>query len=267
MTEPLTVLIVDDEPLARTVIRNMLQHFPQVVIAGECADGESALKAIRRLKPRLVFLDVQMPGMTGLELVARLEGATVPLLLFVTAYDQYALPAFEANAIDYLLKPFTQERFNHAMAKALELLSLRQADREQNRLYALLEDYAYLRQHYQATAFPPPAPYLNRFVVKQKGRIFFLKPEEVFWIAAAGDYVELHTPEKRFLIYDTIRSLEARLDPSHFLRIHRSTIVNLDVVSSWEPYYNGVYFLYLINGKQLKSGRTYAEAIRKLLSE
>lgn len=265
MNPPITALIVDDEPLARAVIRKLLPEFPQVELIGECADGQAALAAIRERRPRLVFLDVQMPGLSGLEVVEKLGGEPEPLLLFVTAYDEYALPAFEANAIDYLLKPFSRSRFRQAVEKALELLNLHAVKREALRRQALLDDYAYLRKHYRGAAFPPPNPYLARFVVKKQGRIFFVNPDEVLWVAASGDYVELHCREKRFLLYDSIRSLETRLDPSQFLRIHRSIIVNLDQVASWEPHYNGEYFLHLRNGQKLKSGRTFARVIRELL--
>src|SRR5262245_47863278 len=227
--QPIRALVVDDEPLAREGIRLLLEGDPEVAVAGECGTGRDAVAAVMQLRPDLLFLDVQMPEMNGFEVVAALEPAQLPVVVFVTAYDRYALRAFEVHALDYLLKPFSDERFHDALRRAKQHLCLSRMTDLSQRLLSLLASHG-------ATGEPPLAPaasplrppYLSRIAIRDVGRVVFLRMDEIDWIEAADYYVQIHAGNKSYLHRETMSCLEERLDPERFLRVHRSAIVNRD---------------------------------------
>jgi two-component system, LytTR family, response regulator len=245
------VLIVDDEPLARERLRDLLTDDPEVAVVGEAADGDQAAEAIRTLAPDLVFLDVQMPGRDGFAALAELEPAQLPLTVFVTAYDQYALKAFEVHALDYLLKPFDAERFRSALARAKERLARDRAGDIKNNLLALLGQTA-----------DGPRP-LERVAIKSGEGIFFLRTDEIDWVEAAGNFVRFHCGGKAWLHRETMSRLEAKLDPEKFVRIHRSTIVAVEAVKELQPLFHGDYTVVLRDGTELTLSRNHRPRLQK----
>jgi two-component system LytT family response regulator len=252
-------LIVDDEPIARRGIRRELEREPDVVVVGECADGYQAVTAIHEKRPDLVFLDLQMPELDGFGVIETVGVEHMPVVIFVTAYHQHALKAFEIHALDYILKPFDRERFQSALLRARKQIQQANLQGLSVRLLALLQDAEAVRQ-------PAERPkYLERLVVKASGRIFFLNTEEIYWIEAADNYVRLHVDKESHLIQGTMSRLESRLNPEMFLRIHRSAIVNINFIRELHPLFHGEYAVQLSNGKELTSGRTYREHLQRLL--
>lgn len=255
-------VIVDDEPAARRGIRLLLERDGGVDVVGEASGGEEAAELIAREKPELAFLDVQMPGCDGFQALIRAGIANAPAVIFVTAYDEHALRAFEVNAVDYLLKPYDDARFAAALQRAKDEVRRREADTVNTRLHQLLD---YL-QH----ASPPAAPVENppdRILLKSSGEIFFLKAEEIDWIEAEGDYMKFHVSGRTHLMRETMARLEARLDPKRFIRIHRSTIVNIDRLRKLSPSFAGEYAVILHDGTKLKLSRGYHERIAALLKQ
>jgi two-component system LytT family response regulator len=254
----ITVLIVDDEPIARRGIRRQVEAFPGARVVGECAHGREAVAAIRRQAPDLVFLDVQMPELSGFEVVEQVGTAAMPTVIFVTAYDAYALRAFEAHALDYLLKPLDPERFRHAFERAVDRVrrdDMADLGRRLDRVIATME---------RPPALPPPPPPADRLVVRDGGRIFFLDTDDIRWVAAAGNYVELHTADRTHLIRETLQALETRFEPLRFVRISRSAMVNLRFVREFRPRHKGSYILHLQGGTELVSSRHYRDNIEAL---
>lgn len=249
-------LIVDDEPAARRGLRLLLEKDEAVEVIGEAASGTEAAELITREAPALVFLDVQMPDCDGFQMLGRI-GAETPVVVFVTAYDEHALRAFEVNAVDYLLKPYDDARFAAALQRGKEAVRRRQADRVDTRLNQLLD---YL-QH------PAPVENTERILVKSSGEIFFLKADEIDWIEAEGDYMKFHVAGRVHLMRETMARLEARLDPKRFIRIHRSTIVNIDRMRKLSPSFAGEYAVILQDGTKLKLSRGYHERIAVLLKQ
>jgi two-component system, LytTR family, response regulator len=246
-------LIVDDEHLARKKLRTLLEQEPDIEIVGECSNGHKAISSIQKLSPDLLFLDIQMPGMDGFSILETVGPERIPAVIFVTAYDQYALRAFDVHALDYLLKPFDKERFQTALDRARAIM-----DREINsdlnqRLQALLKDIKTEKK------------YLERLVIKSGGRVFFLKVEEIDWIDAADNYVHLHIGNESHLLRETMSGLETKLDPTKFLRIHRSTIVNIERIKELRPSFHGEYTVILRNGTQLTLSRSYRDKMHELL--
>jgi two-component system LytT family response regulator len=247
-------LIVDDEPLARDRLTALVAAEPGLEKVGESAAVAEAVAAIKDLRPDLVFLDVQMPGGTGFDVLEALPPDEVPLVIFVTAYDQFALKAFDVHALDYLVKPFDRDRFRKAVARAREHLERRQAGGGSDpRLVALMNDVQ-----------GKPRP-LERLVVKSGGRVYFLRLEEIDWIEAAGNYLKLHVGGETHLLRETMGDLEARLDPRQFLRIHRSTIVNVERIQELQPLFHGDYVVILRGGKELTLSRNYRKKIEDAL--
>jgi len=244
-------LIVDDESLARERIREMLEADPEIEIVGDCANGKEAIRAIAGLKPELMFLDVEMPGMDGFEVLESLDPARMPVVIFVTAYDQYAVRAFDIYALDYLLKPFDRERFEKSVSRAKE--QLKTSDTMSERILSALEQIKTRPVH------------LERLVVKLNGHVFFVKAEEIDWLEAEGNYVRLHAGKESYLLRDTISALEAQLDPKTFLRVHRSAIVNIDRIQELQPWFHGEYRIILREGVQLTLSRSYREKLHELL--
>lgn len=244
-------VIVDDEPLGRTVIREMLRGEPDIELVGEAANGHEALELLSRTQPALLFLDVQMPEVDGFDLLGALD--TLPLVIFVTAYDQYAVRAFEVHALDYLLKPFDRERFGKAVQRAKEQLRQAQHTAVNERILALLE------------AQKAQTPYLERLVIKHQGRVFFLKTADLDWVEAEGNYVKLHVGPTAYLLRETLSHLETQLDPQQFARLHRSHLVNLDRIRELQPWSHGEYRVLLHDGTELTLSRTYRERLHGLL--
>lgn len=243
------VLIVDDEPLAREGMRLLLAEEPAIESFTEARNGAEAVAAIRAEAPDLVLLDVQMPEMDGFGVLRELGAANIPPVIFVTAHDEYAIQAFEVNAVDYLLKPVTRERFQQALARVRERVSAQGAD--DGHLRALLQ---------QLTA---PPKYLARVALRSAGRISFVNVEDILYVQAAENYVQLHLKTARHLLHVPIATLEASLDPRLFLRIHRSIIVNATQVQELETGAHGEYVVVLKGGARLQSSRSYSEKIRR----
>jgi two-component system LytT family response regulator len=255
-------IIVDDEPAARRGVRLLLEPDRAVEIVGEASTGAEAAELIRREKPDLAFLDVQMPGSTGFDALAGLPPEIAPAVVFVTAYDEYALRAFEVNAVDYLLKPYDDRRFAAALQRAKEEVRRRQADQVNARLTQLLE---YLEHNTTPAEAGRGDGNGERILIKSSGEIFFLKAEEIDWIEAEGDYMKFHVGGRAHLMRETMARLEARLDPKRFIRIHRSTIVNIDRLRKLSPSFAGEYAVVLQDGTKLKLSRGYHERIATLL--
>ena len=251
---PLRTLVVDDEPLARERMRTGLARIADVEVVGECADGIEATAAIRELDPELVLLDIQMPGLDGFGVVEAVGVERMPAVVFVTAYDRYALQAFEVHALDYVLKPFDPARFEAAVRHAVEQARLRRADLAGQRLAALLRDL-------------PPAlesvagAYATRILVRQGEGFGFVETARVDWLEAAGNYVRVHADGRSWLIRATLGSVMTSLDPGRFVRIHRSTIVNVDRVREVQPWVGGDYIAILTDGRQLRVSRTHRDEL------
>ena len=253
--EKIRTLIVDDEPLGRERIRTLLGGDPDIEIVGECSNGRQAVRAIEKLRPDLLFLDVQMPEMDGFAVLEAVAGDAMPVVIFVTAYDKYAVRAFEVHALDYLLKSFDRERFSSAVHRAKTEVAAGKDRKLDTRLVGLLEDLQARRRR------------LTRVVIRSGGRISFLRVEEVDWIEAADNYVRLHVGREAHLLRETMQSLAARLDPEKFLRIHRSTIVNLDRIKELQPLFHGDYTVLLRDGTELTLSRGYREKLQEHLGE
>jgi two-component system LytT family response regulator len=245
-------VIVDDEPLARQRVRKLLEGDPDVDVVGECADGRQAVALIREQKPDLLFLDVQMPLLDGFGVVEAVGPDLMPVVVFVTAYDRYALRAFEARALDYLLKPFDRERFAKALQRAKDHVRLARPVDVREELRALVEDVKAERRP------------LERLVLKSGGRVYFLKVEEIDWVEAAGNYVRVHAGGEEHLHRETMNGLESRLDPTKFLRIHRSTIVNVERIRELQPWFHGDYVVLLRDGTKLTLSRGYRQKFQEL---
>ena len=250
---PIRALIVDDMLLARNRVRRHLEEEADVEIVGEAPGGREAIDAIRELKPDLVFLDVQMPEIGGIEVLEAVGPGAVPAVIFVTAYDQFALRAFEMHALDYLLKPFDAERFRAAVARARTQISSAAKAATAGKLRALLEDLGVT------------AKYPRRLVIKADGRTVFLPVDEIDYIEAAGNYLRIQVGRESHMVRDKIGDMEQRLDPSSFARIHRSTIVNLERIKEMHPLFNGDQSVILRTGKTLTLSRTYREAVMKTI--
>ncbi|HLM62578.1 MAG TPA: LytTR family DNA-binding domain-containing protein [Pyrinomonadaceae bacterium] len=263
------VLIVDDEPLALRALRAMLSADAEVEIIAECDDGRQAITIIRDRSPNIVFLDVQMSGMNGFDVVREIGIENMPLTIFVTAYDKYAVQAFEARALDYLLKPFDHERFEEALNRAKNSFRQQKLGKMNENLLTVLKDMNVSPSKLspplgeKINALSPAEP-LERLVIKSGGRIYFLKTEEIDWIAATGDYVELHAGNKTHLMREMIGNLQPRLDSKKFLRIHRSIIVNIERIKEIQPLFKGEYIITLSSGIQLKSSRGYRSELLEL---
>ena len=250
-TQTIRTVIIDDERLARQRIRRMLANSPDFEVMAEFENSQHGLEYLEDTGADLLFLDVQMPGLDGFALLEALDPARMPMVIFVTAYDEYALRAFEYHAFDYLLKPFDQTRFEKALERARKQLTSQGSNNE--KLLNLLNE---IRQRNQEPA---------RFAIKTPGRVFFVRQEDIDWIEAADNYVNLHVGADTHLIRETMNSLEGRLDSRKFLRIHRSTSVNAERIKDLRPWFHGEYVVLLKDGTELTLSRTYREKILSLL--
>ena len=241
--------IIDDEPPAREIIRDFLQTYPDIEIAGEFADGFSGLKAIQEMQPDLIFLDIQMPKLTGFEMLELLDQP--PVIIFSTAYDQYAISAFQLNATDYLLKPYPRERFDQAVGKALAILSA--GNNEQQSVHRVLQ------------TMDEKPEYLNRVAVKVRHKVYVIPVAEIRYMEADGDYVTIHTGEEKYLKEKTMKYFESHLDPAIFVRIHRSTIINIDYMDKLEYYDKESHVVLMKDGTRLKASTSGYKTLKKTL--
>jgi two-component system LytT family response regulator len=256
MNEAIRTMVVDDEQLGRRKILRLLEEDPEIEVLGEYAGGLEAVQAIRERKPDLVFLDIHMPDMDGFDLLRNVAEVHTPTVIFVTAYDQHAVRAFEVHAFDYLLKPFDRGRFRDALLRAKQQLRRVQEGELSKRLLSLLGDS--MPRPSAPTASPTSR---NRLMVKSNGRITFLRAEEIDWIEAEGDYVCLHSQGRKFLVREKIGGLETDFAPEHFVRIHRSTIVAVDHIKELQPLFYGEYSVILLDGTKLTMSRSYREKV------
>jgi two-component system, LytTR family, response regulator len=267
---PIRVLIVDDEPLARQRLEDLLRAERGVEIVASVDNGAAAVDAVRSLRPDIAFLDVQMPGKTGIDVVREVGPEAMPLTIFVTAYDRYALQAFDLAAVDYLVKPFDDERFEQAFHRARRYVELEEMGELRERLLAVLDG--------GARSAPAPAPatgssgaspsgpqYLERIAVEMRGKVRVVPVSQIEYITASGPYVELHTSERAYLIREAIHTLEQKLDPNRFLRIHRSIIVRVDLIDTFHRGAGGDYEVQLKSGARLRVSRSRREELERRL--
>lgn len=250
----LTALIVDDEPIARHAVVRLLREDPDIEVAGECGDGVSAVAAIRDLSPDLVFLDIQMPAITGLDVVATIGAARMPATIFVTAYEQFAVRAFEANAVDYLVKPFSRERFAETLRRAKQRLATARST-DADTTSRIMQALASLQQR---------DAYLERVPVRENERVVLVDVDDIVWIKASGNTVRLHLADRVHELRETMSALAARLDPRRFARVHRSAIINIRRVKDIHPWFNGYHVVTMDTGQQLRMSRYQHEAFLKL---
>ena len=253
MIEKIRALIVDDEPLARDGVRLHLESQTDIEVVGEAVDGEHAVEMINSLRPDLVFLDVQMPGLDGFGVIETVGVDAMPAVIFTTAYDEFALRAFDANAVDYVLKPFDGDRLRRSLDQARTQIRGRRRSEIEERLIGLLAELHGRGQ------------YLERIIVRSGGRILILRTDDVDWLEAASNYVRIHAAGREYLLRETMTNLETRLDPAQFVRIHRSTIVKLNRIKELEPLFQGDYVLILEDGTRLTSSRGYRDRLQELL--
>lgn len=247
-------LIADDELPARNRIRALLKQEKDIEIMEECSNGQQAVEMILTLKPDLVFLDIQMPEMDGFSVIEAIGAENMPIVIFVTAFDRYAIRAFDVHAVDYLLKPYTPERFRQALDRARSHLENAVKDLDlRERLMAMMEHIQKERE------------YLDRIVVKSDDRILFVKTEMVDWIEAADNYVQIHAGPETYIIRKTMAEMEKRLNPDQFIRIHRSAIVNIEKIKELQHWFSGEYLVILNNGQQIQSSRHYSDRLHQLI--
>lgn len=261
-TTTIRTLIVDDEVLARDNVQALLAHDPEIQVVAQCNNGTQALEAIRQHQPDLVFLDVQMPGMSGFDVLGKLPAALLPQVVFVTAYDHFALQAFDVQAVDYVLKPFNRARFAEALARAKA--AVRGHDR-QNLAQRLEEVMSAMQRLRDGTGAPPaakPREGDGRLFIRCDGEIHAMAPEDILWIESDGDYVRLHVTDKSRFVRMSLLKIMDKLDPAHFVRIHRSTIVNLRHMRKASPALYGEYTVELTNGAKLKVSRTFVHDLK-----
>jgi two-component system, LytTR family, response regulator len=249
--DKLRLLVADDEPLIRRGLRNALLKEPQVEVIAECENGAEAIAEILSKRPDLVLLDVQMPDCDGLEVVRQVGPQRMPPVIFVTAYDEYAVKAFELNAVDYLLKPFDEKRLSASLGRARERLSRK--------------DFRDLAERFENLVAGSQKPWAERLVVRNNDRYDFVPVEKVDWVESANNYVLLHCGQKTHLLSETLTGLEKRLDPGKFARVHRGRIVNLSRIVAAHAMMNGIYELELNTGARLSTGRQFLGAVQRLI--
>ena len=265
MSDKLRAIVVDDESLARQGLNLRLKNIAEVEVIGEYSNGREAVNAVAELRPDLLFLDIQMPGMTGFDVVARLQQDEMPLIIFTTAYEQYAIEAFKAHAVDYLLKPIEPERLQDAIYRAVSHKKMDGAVTEKQRLLELIISITgksegsitqLLKNHTGVRAYP------EKIAIKDGGETTLVETSDIDWVDAAGDYMCIHAKDETHIMRITMKELEAQLDPTNFQRVHRSTIVNLDRVTKVCSHLNGEFHLILVNGVSIKMSRSYKEKVK-----
>lgn len=254
------VVVADDERLARQKVRLLLESEPNVTVVAECQDGRQTVSAINCFHPDLLLLDIQMPDLDGFQVLSEISAHEMPVVIFTSAYDQYAIRAFEAHALDYLLKPFDQGRLHQAIERARHEL-LKSENREMaSRIKELLS-------HLRAGTVPAQADAPNRLVIRAKGRVIFLDLEDIDWVEAAANYVRLNVGKESYLLRETIARTSERLNPAQFIRIHRSTIVNVHKIKELIPVNSGEYIVVLKNGKELSCSRGYRALLQRVIEK
>ncbi len=251
----MTTIIIDDEIAAINVVKHYLKEDSEIIILGEADNGEDALILIRKLKPDLLFLDIQMPQMDGFELLQQLSQENFPIVIFTTAYDQYALKAFEFSALDYLLKPFTRDRFNAALEKAKHMFLAKDPNRDFKKLKKVLDYIQQQKKYYQ------------RIPVKSNGKIQFIDVNDIIWVESQGKFCKLHLEKGFRVVNHGLGVLEKKLNPDKFIRTHKSYIIHLDFVEALSPHFHGEYFIFMRNGDKLKLSRGYKQQLEKLLNQ
>lgn len=262
---PIRILIVDDESLARKGLQLRLEALPDVEILGECGDGRSALNMVTELKPDLIFLDIQMPGMSGFDVVSNLQQDNMPLIVFVTAFDQYALEAFDVHAVDYLLKPIDTDRLAGALNRARDHLAQKGAVTDKQRLLELIISITGKSEHSVSQLLKDHSgfkSYPDRLAIKDGGETTLVEMKDIDWVDAAGDYMCIHENDRTHVMRITMKELEEKLDPARFQRVHRSTIVNLDRVQKVCSHMNGEFYLLLQNDASVKMSRSYKDKVK-----
>jgi two-component system LytT family response regulator len=253
-------LVVDDEPLARRGICRLLQTAPDIKIVGEAGNGQDAIAAVETQKPDLVFLDIQMPLLDGFSVIEKIDSQNLPEIVFVTAFDEHAIRAFEINALDYLLKPIDPERFEKCLERVRERLKNSKNEKFDEKLSSLL-------QCLERAGSKAEKNFLERVVIKDAGRIFFVGTDEIIWISSEGNYVKLHTKSKAYLLRETMDGLEGKLNPRDFLRLRRSTIVRIEQIKELHPLFNGEFAVILKDGTKLTSSRRYRQNLDSILKD
>ena len=265
MSDKLRAIVVDDESLARQGLNLRLKNIAEVEVIGEYSNGREAVNAVAELRPDLLFLDIQMPGMSGFDVVARLQQDEMPLIIFTTAYDQYAIEAFKVHAIDYLLKPIEPERLQDSVYRAVSHKKMDGVVTEKQRLLELIISITgksegsitqLLKNHTGIRAYP------EKIAIKDGGETTLVETPDIDWVDAAGDYMCIHANDETHVMRITMKELEAQLDPTNFQRVHRSTIVNLDRVTKVCSHLNGEFHLILVNGVSIKMSRSYKEKVK-----
>jgi len=248
-------IIIDKEAQARQRIREMLNGDPDVAVVAECASSRDAVEAIRAKSPHLIFLDIRIPQLDGFGILEALGESHTPAVVFVTVNDEHALQAFELNEIDYLLKPFDRQRFEYAVRRAKDHITLGSGGNVRRSLLSMLTSSRTARK------------YPNRLIVRSGGHVFFLRTDEVDWIEAAGNYVRLHVGKEAHLLRETMSDIQGKVDPDQFIRIHRSTFVNFDKIKELQPWFHGEYVVILRDGTQLTMSRSYKNNLPELLGK
>ncbi len=253
MNTAIRVLIVDDEPLARHGLREVLESEKDIVIAGECGDGQEAIEMVQRIRPDVLFLDIQMPETDGFDVISALPAGDLPLVVFVTAYDEFALKAFTANALDYILKPYDAERIHSSLRRIREMLRLKQQAEYSERIRSVL------------SSFQQKDKFLQRIPIRHGGKISLVNVHDVVWIEAAADYINIHTAKEKHLTRGSIGEIEQQLDPALFVRIHRSSIINIKHIRELTTNHHGDYTALMDNGIELTVSRNYKDGLAHLI--
>ncbi len=257
-------IVVDDEKKAREGLTELLKSREGIELLCTCTNGLEAIKEINDQQPDLVFLDIQMPRVNGFEVLSSINTSQMPAIVFVTAYDKYALRAFEVHAIDYLLKPFDNSRFDRALQKAIDHINSNKTN-SNVQLEALLQDFLN-QQTQKSEIIKTERNSSQKIIIKSGGKIYFLKPEEIIWLEAQDYYIKIHTKNASYLVRESLKKMEAEL-PQNFIRIHKSSIVNVDYIQVIEPHFRGDYHLTLTNKQQLRISRNYRENINKYIGK
>ncbi|MDB5013194.1 MAG: two component transcriptional regulator, LytTR family [Daejeonella sp.] len=255
-TQPIKVIIADDEPAARSSIATLLANQTDISIVATCTNGDETVKAIMELNPDLVFLDIQMPDKNGFEVLVALEHFKIPVFIFVTAYEQFALKAFEKSAVDYLLKPYDDDRFYQSLAKAKQFIAGSRVINDINPAKKLLAEILPSK----------PASFSKKIPIKTNGRITFISIDSIIFLESDGNFTKIHTATESKLASTSFKQMQTILDPEIFVRIHKSYIINLEFLEAIEPYFHGDYYIFLKNGQKLKLSRNYKKSIEHLLN-
>lgn len=255
-------IIADDERLPREYIKQLLTVFNNIELVCECKNGLETVNAVFTHQPDLVFLDIQMPDLNGFEVIEEIKKEMkMPFIVFTTAYEQFALKAFEVSATDYLLKPFTEDRFKEAVNRTLSLLEKDKLSETNAAIEALLKLYNQTKPQKQIEVYP------SRILIKANRKMLFVDTDDIYWLEASGDYIKIHIKGNNYLVNDSLNNFEKTLDPEVFFRVHRSHIVNLKFITEFKPYFNGEYILLMANGQEVKLSRSYKDKLKTLLGK